>query len=209
MPTDEPPSQPPRQDNLLSLTRRATLNIMLGSIADWLVGGETAAPPKIADSKVQFTKLDPAKPMPVLKLFHLNGKPVDLAPRPGKAMLVNLFATWCGICDTELRLLDALQKDMGKVMDFAAIAQDGGGKSIVEPFLHKLALKQLTVYLDPDGASTGIAREGREPGPFVLHTMPMYYIITTEGRIAGFVPGAVNWTSESARSLLSYFAQAQ
>jgi thiol-disulfide isomerase/thioredoxin len=208
MPTDEPPNQPPSQDNLLSLTRRATLNIMLASLTDWLTGGEKG-PPKLADSKVQFTKLDPAKPMPALKLSHTNGKPADLAPRPGKAMLINLFATWCGICDTELRLLDALQKDMGNVMDFAAIAQDSGGKSVVEPFLRKLALKQLAVYLDPDGASTGIAREGREPGPFVLHTMPMYYIITTDGRIAGFVPGAVNWTSESARSLLSYFAQPQ
>lgn len=204
-----PIEQPSVRDNLLPLTRRATVNVLLGSLADWLIGGEKEAPPKLADSKVQFTKLDPAKPMPPLKLFHVNDKPADLAPRPGKAMLINFFATWCDTCGKELQLLDTLQKDMGKSIDIAAIANDGGGRSVVEPYLRKLALKQLAVYLDPDGVTTGIAREGRDPGPFVLHTLPMYYVITTDGRIAGFVPGAVNWTSESARSLLTYFVQAQ
>jgi thiol-disulfide isomerase/thioredoxin len=164
-------------------------------------------PPKLEDSKVQFVALDPAKRMPAIALRRLNDKPVDLAPTRGRAMLVNFWATWSNASETELPALDTLQQALGKELDIAAIAHDGGGRMIVEPFLRKKNIKYLPIYLDPDGVATGIASSTRQAGPFVLHTTPMSYIIAPNGEIAGYIPGPVNWGSESAHALLHYFMQ--
>ena len=199
--------------NTQSLTRRAAVNALFASLVFGTLAGRAAAqaagPPHLTGSKIQFTSLDPAKPMPALKLFHVNGKPADLAPKPGKAMLVNFWATWCDACSKELLLLEDLQKVFGKSLDIVAIAHDGGGQSVVEPYLHKQGIKNLDIYLDPDGIATGVATHTRQAGPFVLYTTPMYYLVTPQGRIAGYLPGAVDWTSDSAHALIAYFLQTE
>jgi len=165
-------------------------------------------PPKLEDSKVQFVALNPAKPMPAIPLRRLDDKPVSLAPTHGRAMLVNFWATWSDACETELPALDALQQTLGKEIDIAAIAHDGGGRMVVEPFLNKKNIKHLSIYLDPDGVATGIASSKHQAGPFVLYGTPMSYFISPNGEIAGYIPGPVKWGSESAHALLRYFMQA-
>jgi thiol-disulfide isomerase/thioredoxin len=195
------------------LTRRASLQGILASLAGVTLARAAAAqaamPPRLEDSKIQYTPLDPAKPMPALKLFRANGKPAELAAKPGRVMLVNFWATWCDVCGKELSQLATLQKSYGKAVDIVAIANDGGGRAVVEPFLRKQDVKALDIYVDPDGASTGDATPARQAGPFVLYAMPMYYLITPQGRIAGYIPGPVNWSSDSAQALMAFFTQSE
>src|SRR5271156_1889310 len=134
------------------VTRRASLQGILASLAGLTVARGAAAqpgvPPRLEGSKVQYTPLDPAKPMPALKLFRANGKPAELSPKPGRVMLVNIWATWCDACGKELSQLATLQKSLGKNVDIAAIANDGGGRAVVEPFLRKQDVKVLDIYID-------------------------------------------------------------
>jgi hypothetical protein len=37
--------------------------------------------------------------------------------------------------------------------------------------------------------------------------MPISYIIDRKGRLAGYITGEVEWTSEQARALLDYYRQ--
>ena len=197
------------------LTRRAAAGILLAALA----AGALAGPALAADStestahpappKPRFVTLDPARAMPMLKLFHVNGKPVDVAPRPGRAMLVNLWATWCDTCGKELLQLENVQKSLGNTLDVVAIAHDGGGQSVVEPFLRKQGIKRLDVYLDPDGLATAVATQTQQAGPFVLYSTPTSYLITPHGHIVGYVAGAVDWTSQWAQTLIENVVQAE
>ena len=201
-----------------ALTRRAAAGILLAALAT-LATGALAGAALAADStdsaahpappKPRFVTLDPARSMPVLKLFHVNGKPVDVAPRPGRAMLVNLWATWCDACGKELLQLENVQKSLGSTLDVVAIAHDGGGQSVVEPFLRKQGIKRLDVYLDPDGLATAVATQTQQPGPFVLYSTPTSYLITPHGHIVGYVAGAVDWTGQWAQTLIENVVQAE
>jgi thiol-disulfide isomerase/thioredoxin len=194
-----------------ALTRRSVISSSVTALAACLLPLRKAEaqenPPKL-DGKVQFKLLNPTRPMPALTLRRLNDKPVELVPTRGRAMLVNFWATWSSACETELPMLDDLQQAFGKQLDIAAIAHDGGGRMVVEPFLRKKNIKHLSIYLDPDGVATGIASDKREAGPFVLYDTPMSYLIAPNGQIAGYIPGPVNWSSDPAHALLHYFMQA-
>lgn len=50
------------------------------------------------------------KPAPVLDLERLAG---DTPPRPGEVWVMNVFASWCGPCRTELPVLGQLAEQSG------------------------------------------------------------------------------------------------
>ena len=54
----------------------------------------------------------PAK-LPDFTLGDLEGKPRSILSWPGKSMIVNFWATWCGPCRREIPLLRELQKQHG------------------------------------------------------------------------------------------------
>ena len=123
-------------------------------------------------------------------------------------MLLNFWATWSEACRIELPKLESLQQSRGKDIDIAAIAEDGGGSFVVAPFLRKLGIKHLPVYLDPDGVAVATASATRHASPFVLFSTPMSYVISRQGLIVGYIAGPVDWTGESAVTLIEYIAQA-
>jgi thiol-disulfide isomerase/thioredoxin len=164
--------------------------------------------PALNGGKSRFVPLDPAKPLPKLKLLRLNGKPVELAAKPGRPMVVNIWATWSQACQTELPKLESLHEARGKDLDIAAIAEDGAAGVVAEPFLRKQGIKHLPVYLDPDGVAIATASGKQLAGPFVRYTTPMSYLITREGLIAGYIAGPVDWTSEAVNDLIAYLMQA-
>src|SRR5262245_3483363 len=51
--------------------------------------------------------------LPDFTLGDLAGKPTSIRSWPGKSMIVNFWATWCGPCRREIPLLRELQKQHG------------------------------------------------------------------------------------------------
>lgn len=145
--------------------------------------------------------------MPVLKLRRLKGQSAELAAKPGRPLLLNFWATWSDASQAELPKLENLQKLAGKDLDFAAIAEDGGGDYVVEPFLRKQEIKHLPIFLDPDGNAIATASPTRPAGPFVLYSTPMTYLVSRQGMIAGYIASPVDWTLEVVQTLLDYLAQ--
>ncbi len=155
--------------------------------------GTAAAQPD--DIKLgQFIPQNPPQPAPAVSFTDLAGKPVSLSDFKGKVTLVNLWATWCQPCLKEMPSLERLQASVGSRLRVAAIAEDHGGAKTVEPFIAKLGLSKVSVYLDPDSAAIHA---------FDVTGLPTSFLLDKEGRVVGRVAGAADWESDKLRALFT------
>src|SRR4051794_27872098 len=90
------------------------------------------------------------KAMPDISFTSLQGEAAGLDKFHGKVVLLNLWATWGAPWVQEMPSLDRLQAQLGgEGLTVLALSSDRGGANVVEPFLGKLGLEQLPIYLDP------------------------------------------------------------
>jgi len=143
---------------------------------------DTGAPQEAALG--QFTPLDPPRPAPELSFTSRGGKALRLADFRGRFLLVNLWPTWCGPCVREMPSLDRLQALLGDRLSVLAISEDRGAGPVVEPFLDKLGLRRLAVYLDPDTAAQQA---------FAVRGLPTSFLIDRDGRLLASLEGAAEW----------------
>jgi thiol-disulfide isomerase/thioredoxin len=123
-----------------------------------------------------------------------TGAPRSLADWRGRVVLVNLWATWCAPCVEEMPALDRIAARLGGAdFDVVAIAVDRQGDAVVRPFLEKLRLSRLALYLD---SSNAVVRVLGAPG------LPVSVMLDREGRELGRVLGAAEWDSPAFEALL-------
>lgn len=134
----------------------------------------------------QFTPLARPRPAPELAFAAPDGRKLRLADFRGRFVLVNLWATWCGPCVSEMPSLDRLQARLGDRLSVAAISEDRRGGEVVGPFVKKLGLTHLGVYLDP-----GMAAQRA----FAVEGLPTSFLIDPQGRVLGSLMGAADWDS--------------
>ena len=110
----------------------------------------------------------PPAPMaaPALAFTAQDGSPKQLADFRGRPVLVNLWATWCGPCVEEM-------------------------PSLVAPFLAKLKLDGLAVYLDPANAAIK---------QFGVRGLPTSFLIGADGNVIWSYEGSADWDSPEALS---------
>jgi thiol-disulfide isomerase/thioredoxin len=122
----------------------------------------------------------PHQAMP-LAFKDADGARKSLADFHGRAVLLNLWATWCAPCRAEMPALDRLQ------------AQLGGAKA----FLDEIGIKNLTRYADPSGdAFEALRVSGKALG------LPTSLLIGKDGCELGIVAGPAKWDSDDAIQLI-------
>jgi thiol-disulfide isomerase/thioredoxin len=113
----------------------------------------------------------PAKPMPAFELADLSGKTWRLKSLEGRAVLINVWATWCGPCQAELPHLEKLYERIKDRADLQiltlTIDEDLG---LVAPFMKE---KGYTFPVLP--AYSFVA------GLLDLVAIPQNWIIDTKG----------------------------
>jgi thiol-disulfide isomerase/thioredoxin len=130
---------------------------------------------------------------PAISLTDSDGHTLELAELRGKPVLVNLWATWCEPCLREMPSLERLQLRFGERIAVLAISEDRGGDKTVEPFIAKLGLKSVKVYIDPK-SEVGHA--------FGVRGLPTSFLIDREGKVLGRVEGAAEWDSPKILGVL-------
>jgi thiol-disulfide isomerase/thioredoxin len=109
-------------------------------------------------------------PLPTLSLTSLPGGQSIELPARGHITVIDLFATWCGVCRESLPVLERLRHRYGDRVEFVSIAQDDAAAKVVR-FVHALHVDGR-VLLDPDG------RAYRTLG---AHVLPTTYLVDGEG----------------------------
>ena len=130
---------------------------------------------------------------PAISLADTNGHSVELSELRGKLVLVNLWATWCEPCLREMPSLERLQSRLGERIAVLAVSEDRGGNKTVEPFIAKLGLKSVKIYIDPK-SEVGHA--------FGARGLPTSFLIDREGKVLGRVEGAAEWDSPKILGVL-------
>src|SRR5262249_3331107 len=117
-----------------------------------LVHGEIAA----------LTLSETPRRLPDLSFRDGAGKQVRLSDFRGRAVLLNLWATWCVPCRKEMPALDRLQAQTDpKEFAIVAINIDTGDLAKPRRFLSELGVKNLAIYEDP---STAVFQEMKRIG---------------------------------------------
>jgi len=165
------------------------------------LGAETDnAPPSFQGHQFPFTILRPVQPLPSTPLHTIKGGVTTLKRYQGKVVLLNVWATWCPACLYELPSLDKLQAEIGgDNFTVVSVSVDAGGNREALPYLKRLGIRNLPVYLDP---------AGRTAQALQMHEgMPWTFIIGHRGKIMGYMKGAADWGSPDGRALIRYYTR--
>jgi thiol-disulfide isomerase/thioredoxin len=141
----------------------------------------------------EFVPSSPPFPAPAISLTDSSGHSVELSELQGKLVLVNLWASWCEPCLREMPSLERLQSRLGERIAVLAVSEDRGGNKTVDPFLAKLGLKSVKIYIDPK-SEVGHA--------FGARGLPTSFLIDREGKVLGRVEGAAEWDSPKILGVL-------
>lgn len=168
-----------------------------------LLGGLLAAAlpaPGIAAAASAGLYLHPAPiPLPPLGMLDGDGKPVGLESLHGRAVLLNLWASWCAPCVAELPALDRMKPLLARNgIAVVALALDRGGAATSRATFARLGIQSLDIR-------TGDPRSLTEM--LGARVLPITLLIDRSGAEIGRVVGAADWEGASAARLLAALAE--
>lgn len=154
-----------------------------------------------ASATGEIAALLPADPPQSLKQLAFNspdGAPMTLGDHAGKALLVNLWATWCAPCREEMPALNALQKEMGgDKFEVVAVNIDTGDDTKPKKFLTETGVDNLGLYRDNTmGIFNDLKRRGLALG------LPVTLLIDEKGCLLAHMNGPADWASSEAKKLV-------
>jgi thiol-disulfide isomerase/thioredoxin len=126
------------------------------------------------------------------------GTPRALQDFKGRALLVNLWATWCAPCRHEMPALDALQQKRGGD-GFEVVAINIDTRNLERPlsWLKGAGVTHLKYYSDPQAKSFQTLR-----AQGVALGMPITLLVDARGCHIGHLNGPAAWESEDALALV-------
>lgn len=137
--------------------------------------------------------------VPDLAFQDADGRPLSLKDWRGRYVLLNLWATWCVPCRTEMPALDALEAKLGGP-DFQVVAVNIDTRDPGKPkaWLKEVGIHRLAYFADPEAkVFQDLKAAGRAFG------MPTTILIDPQGCEIANLAGPAEWASEDALKLLN------
>ncbi|WP_080919587.1 TlpA family protein disulfide reductase [Manganibacter manganicus] len=133
---------------------RPTVAVVFAAIAGAIVGGLLLASPLAQWQGTSNESAPASSELAVFPFETADGRKLTLKAFSDKAVLLNLWATWCPPCRKEMPSLDRLQSLKGGTdFEVVALSIDKGGTEQVQPFFEEIGIKRLEMYLDQPGVS--------------------------------------------------------
>ncbi len=154
------------------------------------VSGATAA----NAGRGEISLLAEPKKMPQIVFYDEANKPVTLDKWQGKAVLLNIWATWCPPCVKEMPTLDRLQKRLGgDFFQVVVLSLDEAGIKVVKQFFDQTNVKNLDIYMDANfKAASALNALG----------LPTTILIDLKGQELGRLVGPAEWDTPE---MISFF----
>jgi thiol-disulfide isomerase/thioredoxin len=145
----------------------------------------------------QFVAADPGLDFAAIAPLDPAGKPADMAAYRGKALVVNLWATWCAPCIKELPSLGKLQEALGGA-DFAVvtIALDEPDAAKVAPFLAQHGAANLPALIDTNRTIDKV---------MPVSALPTSLLVDKDGKVRGIFTGDAEWHCGVALEVVKAF----
>lgn len=132
---------------------------------------------------------------PVNTFYGADGKPLRIADFKGKVVVLNLWATWCAPCVTEMPTLARLQAHYAdKPVEVVTVSVDSASaRDKARAFIGKHA--PLKYYYDPDM---------KLPFAFTPPAtgMPTTVIFGADGVERGRLAGGADWSGDEAKAVV-------
>ena len=132
--------------------------------------------------------------IPAVEVTDPDGATLALASLKGKPVLVNLWATWCVPCITEMPLLDALAGELGDSVTVLTVSEDMQGAEKVTPFFAEKKFARLPQWMDTANAL---------PPAYGVASLPLTVLYNAEGKEVWRVAGGFDWGSAEARQMIA------
>lgn len=164
----------------------------------FIVAALFAVPPLLrlwrAPAATSITMHPSARALADLNFTDGHGRPTSLAAFRGRAVLLNIWATWCTPCREEMPTLDRLQVKLGgPAFEVVALSIDEAGLPAVQAFYRRIGIRHLAMYLDSSGEAVAA---------LVATGIPLTLLIDAEGREIGRKLGPAAWDAEPMVALL-------
>jgi thiol-disulfide isomerase/thioredoxin len=147
-------------------------------------------------SLMPLERLPDPPEQPTASFFGPDGLETTLQAHRGKLVLVNLWATWCAPCVTEMPTLAKLQQAFPnapfKVLAISVDKADAGEAAKAK--LADLTGSTLTFYHDP---KMGVVY------PMKARGFPTTVLYGPDGKEIARLAGEADWNSEEARGLIA------
>ena len=147
----------------------------------------SAWPVSAAEAPSTFAVHEAPKPMADIRFEDGDGNEKTLADFRGKAVLLNVWATWCVPCREEMPTLDRLQTELGGPnFEVVTLSIDRAGPDAVKKFFSEIGIENLAIHMDSSAKSM-----------FALGVvgLPTTILIDGEGRELGRLVGPAEWDS--------------
>lgn len=160
-----------------------------------LLGGGAAAATQFLGDDLTSVAVGSDAPGFAVKTLDEPPQMKTLSNYRGDVLLLNLWATYCIPCRTEMPSIEALHKDFGpKGLKVVAVSIDEAGfEDQIREFAREYALTFEILY-DDSGAMQSIFRTAG---------VPETYIIGRDGVIRKRAIGAEDWNSDANRALVA------
>lgn len=158
--------------------------------------GATAARAECADAPPALARFEPTsgKEAPATSFFVAGETERTFADFRGQALVVNLWATWCAPCVTEMPALDRLSEEVrSDGIAVLPLSADREGAPIIEKFFATNGIRHLPVMID---------RMGKVARALGVSGLPTTILYDREGKERGRVVGTAEWGAPEAVSFL-------
>ena len=187
---------------LAALTVTGLVAVAVIALFVWMVPPAAAREVQAACAGLRPTVVNPALGQlpvaaPDFTVVGHDGKQAKLSDYRGRVVLLNFWASWCGVCKSEKPSLEAMTREM-QSKDFAVVtlASDKEWKPVRDTLPGG---SPFQVFLDPPAGDDNLGKIATAWG---IKAVPESFVIDRSGRVRHYFVNKRDWDSGVAETCL-------